>query len=126
MNGTTIRILAAASLAAAVALAGCGQRSSTLLEEPLGTTVKTESNTHSLMAWTDAGVRADVLIHIDASDDIAIFHESMEETFRNTADHLKRKNSSVVNRVARVMENGGAVNLGLMAGMYDRVRWVLP
>ena len=83
MKRMTTRSLTAAALAAVITMAGCGQRSSTLLEEPLGTVVKTESNTHSLMAWTDAGVRADVLIHIDASDDIAIFHESMAETFKN-------------------------------------------
>ena len=108
------------------AAAGCAQKTSMVLEEPLKRAVRTDSNSHTLMAWADAGVKADVLIHIDASDEIAIIPPSMAETFKNTAAHLKKKNSSVINRVATVVENSGTVNLGHMAGFYKRVVWVIP
>jgi len=117
---------ALAALMLIPAAAGCAQKTSIVLDEPLDRTVRTESNSHSLMAWTDAGVRADVLIHIDASDEIAIIPASMAETFRNTAAHLEKKNSAVINRVATIVENSGTVNLGLMAGFYKRVVWVIP
>ena len=105
---------------------GCGGKSSVLLEKPLRGVVKTESNSQTLMAWSEAGARADVLIHIDGSDDLALFPTSLDETIKNTADHLKRKNPAVVNRIASIIEKGGTVNIGLKAGMYDRVIWVLP
>ena len=113
-------------LAILVAAAGCGQKSSVLFEDSLKNVVKTESNSQTLMAWADAGVKAGVLVHIDGMDDMAVFPTSMHETIENTADHLERKNSAVVNRIATIVENGGTVNIGYKAGMYERVIWVLP
>lgn len=118
-------LMAILLIALAVA-AGCGQRSSVVLEKPLRNVVKTESNSLTLMAWADAGVKADVLIHIDSTDDLALFPTSLHETIENTADHLERKNSAVVNRIATIVEKGGTVNIGRKAGMYERVIWVLP
>ena len=106
--------------------AGCGQKSSVVLEEPLRNVVKVESNAQTLMAWADAGIKAGVLVHIDGSDDMAVFPTSLHETIKNTADHLERNNSTVVNRIATIIEKGGTVNLGMKAGMYKRVIWVLP
>ena len=106
--------------------AGCGQRSPVAFEEPLRNVVLTESNSQTLMAWADAGVKAGVLVHIDGTDDMAVFPTSLHETIKNTADHLERKNSSVVNRIATIVEPGGTVNIGYKAGMYERVIWVLP
>jgi len=119
------RLLAAALLTAALA-SGCGRSSSVVLEEPLKNVVLTESSTQTLMAWTDAGVKADVLVHIDGSDEMAVFPTALHETIENTADHLERKNSEVLNRIATIIEKGGTVNLGYKAGMYKRVIWVLP
>ncbi len=106
--------------------AGCGRRSSVVLEKPLRTVVKTESNAQTPMAWADAGAKADVLVHIDGADDLALFPASLNETIENVADHLERKNFAVVNRIATIVEKGGTVNIGKKAGMYDRVIWVLP
>jgi hypothetical protein len=117
---------AAALLAALALAAGCGQRSSIVLEKPLRNVVKTESNAMTLMVWTDAGVKAGVLVHIDGTDDLAVFPTSLHETIENTADHLERKNSSVINRIATIIENGGTVNLGVKSGMFRRVIWVIP
>jgi hypothetical protein len=118
--------MAAAAAAILVLAGGCGQKSSVVLEDPLRNVARTESNTQTLMAWTDAGVRADVLVHIDGSDDMAVFPTTLHETIENTADHLERKNSEVINRIATIIEPGGTVNIGYKAGMYDRVIWVLP
>jgi hypothetical protein len=118
--------IAAAAAAVTLLAAGCGQRSSIVLEDPMRNVARTESNTQTLMAWTDEGVRADVLVHIDGSDDMAVFPTSLHETIENTADHLERKNSEVINRIATIVEPGGTVNIGFKAGMYKRVVWVLP
>ena len=122
----TVRRLAAIFLVMLAVAAGCGRKSSVVLEDPLRNVVKTESNVQTLMAWADAGVKAEVLVHIDGMDDMAIFPTSLHETIKNTADHLERKNSAVVNRIATIVENGGTVNIGYKAGMYQRVIWVLP
>ena len=127
MISTKMRSRVAATFLVVLAVAaGCGQRSSVVLEKPLRTVVKTESNSQTLMAWADEGVRAGVLVHIDGADDLAVFPTSLHETIKNTADHLERKNSAVVNRIATIIENGGTVNIGMKAGMYERVIWVIP
>ena len=127
MRTTIIRGRRLAALAAVlVVAAGCGRKSSVVLERPLRDVVKTESNSQTLMAWADAGARADILVHIDGTDDMAIFPTAFHETIKNTADHLERKNSEVVNRIATIVENGGTVNIGMKAGMYGRVIWVIP
>ena len=68
-------LMAILLIALAVA-AGCGRRSSVVLEKPLRNVVKTESNSQTLMAWADAGAKADVLIHIDGTGRISLrfFH----------------------------------------------------
>ena len=116
----------AAFAAVLMVAAGCGRKSSVVLEKPLRDVAKTNSNAQTLMAWADAGARADVLVHIDGTDDLAIFSTSLHETIKNTADHLERKNSKVVNRIATIIEKGGTVNIGMKAGMYERVIWVVP
>jgi tetratricopeptide (TPR) repeat protein len=133
MNLTMIRCRRLVTLAAVPAVvtalavaAGCGQKSYVLLEQPLRDVVKTESNSQALMAWADAQARADILIHVDGSDDLAIFPAPLHETMKNTADHLERGNSAVVNKIATIIENGGTVNIGMEAGMYKRVIWVIP
>jgi tetratricopeptide (TPR) repeat protein len=115
--------MAAAALSA---VSGCGQKSSILFEEPMHNVAMTLSNAHTLAAWADAGAKADVLIRIDANDGLSMFPASLQESMKNTADHLKRGNSAVMNRVAAIVENGGTVNIGMMAGMYKRVIWVIP
>jgi hypothetical protein len=122
----TIRYAAAILFAALVLAAGCGRKSPVAFEEPLRNVVLTESNAQTLMAWADEGVKAGVLVHIDGTDDMAVFPTSLHETIKNTADHLAQKNSAVVNRIATIIENGGTVNIGYKAGMYERVIWVLP
>lgn len=126
ITSRTVRGLAMIPLTALIFAAGCGQKSSVALNEPLQNVVLTESNAQTLMAWAEEGVKAGVLVHIDGTDDMAVFPTSLHETIKNTADHLAQKNSSVVNRIATIIENGGIVNVGYKAGMYERVIWVLP
>ena len=127
MNSTIIHGRRLASLAAVLVIAaGCGRKSSVVLERPLRDVVKTESDSQTLMAWADAGASADILIHIDRTDGLAVFAPSLQETMKNTADHLGRKNSEVVGKIASIVESGGTVNIGKMAGMYERVIWIIP
>ncbi len=127
MRSTVIHGGRLAALAAVLAIAaGCGQKSSVVLEQPLRDVVKTESNSQTLMAWADAGARADILVHIDGTDDMAIFPTALHETIKNAADHLAKRNSEVVDRIATIVENGGTVNIGMKAGMFGRVIWVVP
>lgn len=121
------RITALACAAALLATAqGCGGDAVTALEEPVERVYTVETNAQALQAWAAAGADADVLVHIDASEDMRVFPPSLAETMRNAADHLERGNAAVVDRVASILESGGTVNLGLDAGFYDRVAWVVP
>jgi tetratricopeptide (TPR) repeat protein len=120
------RTAAVATLAAVLSLSGCGQKATVVLEKPIRNVFKTESNVQTLIAWADEGAKAVVLVHIDGADDLASFPTSLHETMKNAADHLERGNPEVINRIATIIENGGTVNLGLKAGMYKRVIWVLP
>ncbi|HSG29648.1 MAG TPA: hypothetical protein VLA34_14295, partial [Candidatus Krumholzibacterium sp.] len=106
--------------------AGCSRETPVLLNEPVTAISKAESNTEVLRSWALAGRKADVLVHIDSSDDMRVFPASYRETMKNAGDHLRIKNVDVIDQVASLVENGGTVNLGYKAGLFKRVIWVLP
>ncbi len=114
-------------LSAALLLAsGCGRETPVALNDPVKVISKAESNTEVLRSWVLADRKADVLVHIDSSDDMRVFPVSYRETMKNAGDHLKLKNVEVIDQVGSLIENGGTVNLGYMAGLFKRVIWVLP
>ena len=117
---------AAIFLAAPLLFAGCGKKSPVLLQDSIDRITKSETNVEVLKSWVMTGANADVLIHIDTSDDMRVFPPSYAETMKNSADHLKRKNVAVLDQIASLVENGGTINLGYGAGLYKRVIWVLP
>ncbi|MBN1164642.1 MAG: hypothetical protein JXB45_08690 [Candidatus Krumholzibacteriota bacterium] len=105
---------------------GCGGKSSVLLEEPLQRVAKVETNAQALRTWAAYRVKADVLVHIDAGDDMAFFPGNLQQSMKNAAIHLKRNNLGVMDQVAPYVEKGGTINLGFQAGFFKRVIWVLP
>ncbi|MCK4538659.1 MAG: hypothetical protein KAV42_07685 [Candidatus Krumholzibacteria bacterium] len=109
-----------------VLLAGCSGKSPIALNDPINKISRSETNAEVLQSWVIADSKADVLIHIDSSDDMRVFPPSYEETIKNAADHLRRKNILVVDQIASFIEQGGTVNLGHKAGLFKRVIWVLP
>ena len=109
-----------------VLLAGCGGKTPIAMNDPINKISRSETNAEVLQSWVIADSKADVLIHIDSSDDMRVFPENYRETIKNAADHLKRKNVLVVDQIASFIEQGGTVNLGHKAGLYKRVIWVLP
>ncbi|MBU8921706.1 MAG: hypothetical protein KOO63_07780 [Bacteroidales bacterium] len=109
-----------------VLLAGCSGKSPIVLNEPINKISRSETNSEVLQSWVIADSKADVLIHIDSSDDMRVFPASYRETIKNAADHLKRKNVLVVDQIASFIEKGGTINLGHKAGLFKRVIWVLP
>ncbi len=127
---TKINGIRPASLALAIvailSIPGCGQKNTMLLRDSIKSTSKAETNAEVLQSWVITDRNADVLIHIDSSDDMRVFPGSYAETMKNAADHLKRKNVLVIDQIAGVIENGGTINLGYKAGIYKKVIWVLP
>jgi len=114
-------------IAAAVCLAGCGKGGGSIAgKEPIEKVIKVESNVDALGAWAANGAAASVLVHIDPSDDMAAFPASRMEDMKNAAGHLRRRNVQVLDNIAAMIESGGTVSLGFMAGMYKRVIWVIP
>ncbi|MBN2185627.1 MAG: hypothetical protein JW746_09895 [Candidatus Krumholzibacteriota bacterium] len=107
-------------------ISGCGNKQSVAFHDPVDKVSQVETNAEVLKAWVTNDAKADVLIHIDTSDDIRVFPASFDETIKNSADHLKRKNVDVVEQIASFIEGGGTVNLGYKTGLYKRVIWVLP
>jgi len=106
----------------------CGGKQSTAMlgEEPIEKVFRVEDNVDQLGVWSRQKVRADVLIHIDPSEDMTIFPESHAQSMRNAAEHLKRGNTSILKDIRPVVERGGVVNIGVMAGFFKRVIWVVP
>ncbi|MBN2071107.1 MAG: hypothetical protein JW814_06570 [Candidatus Krumholzibacteriota bacterium] len=107
-------------------IAGCGNEPVVALHGKIDKISKVETNSEALQAWVVNDAKADVLIHIDTSDDMKVFPAAYDETLKNAADHLKRKNILVIDQISQFIENGGTVNLGQKAGIYKRVIWVLP
>jgi tetratricopeptide (TPR) repeat protein len=120
-------IFIALALTALVCSAGCGGGKAVLVgEEPLEKVEKAEDNLYALKAWVVSRAKADMLIHIDTSDDLQIFPDYHRENIKNAAAHLKRGNVDVIDQLAPLLARGGAINLGYSAGLFKRVVWVLP
>jgi tetratricopeptide (TPR) repeat protein len=116
-----------AIIAAAFCCAGCGRGGSFIAgKEAIKRIVKVENNVDALRAWAVNGARASVLVHIDFSDDMAVFTSAQMEDMENAARLLGRRDASVLEKVGSRLEPGGTVSLGYMAGMYKRVIWVVP
>ncbi len=128
MRNTDGIIVVITCLVLALPLFGCGGGREAVVVgiEPIKDVAKAENNAQSLRAWVVNKARADVLVHIDTSDDMAIFRGELRESVENAADHLKRRNVDVIDRIAPFLENGGFINLGYLAGLYKRVIWVVP
>jgi hypothetical protein len=107
--------------------AGCGKGGGPVAGiDPIKKVIEVESNVDALGAWAASGARASVLVHIDSSDDMAVFPASMMKKMENMAGHLRRRNARALDEVGSLIEQGGTVSLGYMAGMYKRVIWVIP
>ncbi|MFA4949010.1 MAG: hypothetical protein WC674_10980 [Candidatus Krumholzibacteriia bacterium] len=118
---------ALSALLIAVLCAGCGKGGGPVAgKNPVKKVIKVESNVDALRAWAANNTRASVLVHIDPSDDMANFPASRMKDMENAAGHLRRRNVKVLEEVGPLIEPGGTVSLGYMAGMYKRVIWVIP
>jgi tetratricopeptide (TPR) repeat protein len=117
-----------AALSALFLIPGCqgGLETAHIGQEPLKAVVKVENNVHAVQTWGANGVRADVLIHIDASDDLRIFPDNFYENIVNAAGHVKRKKVGILDRISKYIESGGTLNVGFEAGLYKRIIWVMP
>lgn len=115
------------ALLIAALCAGCGEGGGPVAgKDPIKKVVKVESNVGALREWSANNTRASVLVHIDPSDDMANFPASRMKDMENTAGHLRRRNVKALEEVGALIEPGGTVSLGYMAGMYKRVIWVVP
>ncbi|MDD4858044.1 MAG: hypothetical protein PHD74_08050 [Candidatus Krumholzibacteria bacterium] len=123
------RIFACAAvvlIATALCCAGCGKGGSVAGRKSIKTVVKVENDIDALRTWAAYGARADVLVHIDFSDDMAVFAAAQMGEMEDAARLLGRRDISVLERIGPRIETGGTVSLGYMAGMYKRVVWVVP
>lgn len=107
-------------------IAGCGRRAAILGTEPFDRVAKVGDDLAALEAWVESGQKADLLLHIDMFDDIAIVPPSLEESMKNAADHLKHGNTKVIYDIAPFLEMSGTLGLGARAGLYDRIVWIFP
>jgi len=109
-------------------ITGCGgtEKAVILGMEPIDRVVKVEDELIALETWVESGQKADLLVHVDAIDDIAIVPPSLEESMKNAADHLKHGNTEVIYDIASFLERSGTLGLGGRAGLYDRVIWIFP
>ena len=118
---------ALSALLVAALCAGCGKGGGPVAgKDPVKKVIKVENNVDALRAWAANNTRASVLVHIDPSDDMAIFPASRMKDMENAAGHLRRRNVKALDEVGPLIERGGTVSLGYMAGMYKRVIWVIP
>jgi len=118
---------ALSALLIAALCAGCGKGGGPVVgRDPLKKVIKVEGNVDALRAWAANNARASVLVHIDPSDDMTIFPANLMEDMENAAGHLRRRNVEVLEDIGPLIERGGTVSLGYMAGMYKRVIWVIP
>jgi len=109
-------------------IAGCGGREPAVVlgEEPFDRVVKVDDDLAALEKWVESKQRADMLVHIDAVDDIAVVPPMLETSMKNAGDHLKHGNTDVIYDIASFLEVSGTLNLGELAGLYDRVVWIFP
>lgn len=106
---------------------GCGKGGGPVAgKDPVKRVIKVENNVDALRAWAANNARASVLVHIDPSDDMTLFPASRMKEMETAAGHLRRRNVKVLEEVGSLIETGGTVSLGYMAGMYKRVIWVIP
>jgi hypothetical protein len=118
---------ALSALLIAALCVGCGKGGGPVAgKDPVKKVIKVENNVDALRAWAANNARASVLVHIDPSDDMALFPASRMNDMETTAGHLRRRNVKVLEEVGPLIERGGTVSLGYMAGMYKRVIWVIP
>ena len=120
--------IAALLIALISAIGGCGggEEPVVLGAEPFDRIMKVEDELIALETWVESGQKADVLVHIDAADDIEIVPPALEESMKNAADHLRHGNTGVIYDIANFLETSGTLGLGMRAGLYDRVVWVFP
>jgi len=112
-------------------LAGCGKggggdAGAIAGKEPIKKIVKVESNVDALRAWSMNGAKASVLIHIDPSDAMTVFPSSVMDDMKTAALQLRKRNVTSLEKLGPMLERGGTVDLGFMAGMFKRVIWVVP
>jgi tetratricopeptide (TPR) repeat protein len=109
-------------------IAGCGgtEKAAIIGMEPIDRVVKVDDELIALETWVESGQKADLLVHVDAIDDIAIVPSTLEESMKNAADHLKHGNTEVIYDIASFLERSGTLGLGERAGLYDRVVWIFP
>lgn len=114
--------------AALAVLVSCSKREKGVIlgKEPLERVFKIEDNVDALAVWAQEKAKAAYLIHIDPSDDIAVFPVSHAESMKNAAMHLKRGNTAILRDIRPVVERGGVLNIGRMAGFFKEVIWVMP
>jgi len=113
--------------AAAFCVAGCGKKGGSIAgKESIRRVIMVESNVDALRAWAANKAAASVLVHVDPSDDMAAFPVSRMEVMKTAAAQLRRRNVQPLDTIAPMIERGGTVSLGFMAGMYKRVIWVIP
>lgn len=121
--------LAAAAVAALLACAaapGCGGGDAVLGEKPFKKVYTVEGNVDALRVWTDLRARADVLVHIDSADDIAVFPQSYQDTLAAVAKRLRAGDIQAIGALNPLFERAGVLTVGYMAGMYRRIVWVVP
>jgi tetratricopeptide (TPR) repeat protein len=133
LNHGTIGMIIQAAFAALmtasiVVIAGCGGQEKAVIlgTEPLDRVSKVEDELIALETWVESKQKADILVHIDAIDDIEIVPPDLEESMKNAADHLKHGNTDVIYDIASFLEMSGTLGLGARAGLYDRVVWIFP
>jgi hypothetical protein len=112
-------------------LAGCGKggggdAGGIAGKEPIKKIVKVESNVDALRAWSMNGAKASVLVHIDPVDAMTVFPNTVMDDMKTTALELRKHKVTGLEKHAAMLERGGTVDLGFMAGMFKRVIWVVP
>jgi len=113
-------------IAAAACVAGCGKGGPMVGRESVKKVITVENNVEALGAWAKDGTRVSALVHIDYLDDMAVFPAALMGDLENAARQLRRREVKVLEQIAPMIERGGTVSLGYMAGMYKRVIWVIP
>ena len=118
---------AAAALVAIACLAGCEKDPGSIAgKEPVQKVIEVESDVGALGAWAANKAVASVLVHIDPRDDMGAFPVSHMDNLEKVARRLRRGDALALDGVAPMIEFGGTVSLGYMAGLYKRVIWVIP
>ena len=120
--------LAALMIASIFVIAGCGGVEEAVIigTEPLDRVSKVEDELIALETWVESRQKGDILVHVDAIDDIEIVPQALEESMKNAADHLKHGNTGVIYDIASFLETSGTLGLGRRAGLYDSVVWIFP